>query len=190
MNAQRLTSADFRVEPWANGKGETLLLARAPDSAAWDWRLSSVELDHDSDYSDFSGFARTQLLVRGNGLKLKHAEVELDLKHVGAKISFPGHQRFHAGLIDGPVRVINGFARNGVVDIELMLRPLSGRMLLTPRPNSEWFGLLLCGGLQVIEGQESFEIEPGDGFRITDVPAPWAKLEGHGDLVLARIQTH
>jgi uncharacterized protein len=188
MTAVRLLKQDFRVERWANGQGESLVLARQPDGPNYDWRLSLVAMDTDSGYSAYPEYDRSQVLIDGNGIALRSSARETQLPHIGSKLGFPGEEVFQATLIDGPVRVFNGFARRGKVDLELMLRPVNGRMLLTRDARTQWFGYLVRGRIVLKADDQLLEIESGEGFLLSAETAPWASIDGGGDLALARIQ--
>lgn len=188
MTAVRLLKEDFRVERWANGQGESLVLAREPDSPDYHWRLSLVAMENDSGYSAYPGYDRSQVLIDGNGIALKSTARETQLPHIGSKLHFPGEEVFHATLIDGPVRVFNGFARCGKMTLELMLRPVNGRMLLTRDAHTQWFGYLVRGRIVLKANAQTLEIESGEGFLLPAETAPWASIDGGGDLALARIQ--
>ena len=187
MSVTALLPDGFKRERWANGLGESLVLAREPDLSDFLWRLSLVDIDSNAAYSAWPGFERSQVLLAGNGLKLRSGEREVALGHIGNRIDFAGEEVFLAELEDGPVKVFNGFARRGLVEMKLMLRPVNGRMLLTRTANCSWVGYLLRGGIDVRADGENFSLEAGFGFRIDAQAAPWAVIDGGGDLALAHI---
>jgi len=58
--------------PWRNGLGTTVELLKQdlPDEAGFAWRLSMADVTTDGEFSNFSGYDRTLLLLEGNGLTL------------------------------------------------------------------------------------------------------------------------
>ena len=45
-----LTQADYRIQPWANGRGQTVELARADDAQGMVWRLSVAAVVEDGPF--------------------------------------------------------------------------------------------------------------------------------------------
>ena len=62
----------FRAMPWRNGLGTTIELLKQdlPDGDGFAWRLSMADVTTDGEFSNFSGYDRTLLLLDGNGLML------------------------------------------------------------------------------------------------------------------------
>ena len=50
-----LTARDFKVMPWANGKGQTVEMWRQDRDGALLWRLSRAAVVEDGDFSNFPG---------------------------------------------------------------------------------------------------------------------------------------
>lgn len=94
---------------WKNGGGITteLLLEPKDDGAAL-WRLSIAEVSKSGPFSDFSGYARTIMLIDGPGFVLdfeSHPSKRLDRRY--EPFPFDGGWKTECTLIDGPVRDFN-----------------------------------------------------------------------------------
>lgn len=86
------------------------------------WRLSKADIDTDGPFSDFTGYDRTLILLRGNGVTLQHSNKHVDrLVSRFAMAEFPGEASTHATLHDGPVQDFNIIARRGVHTAEVCI---------------------------------------------------------------------
>jgi len=104
-----LAPNDYRVMPWKNGGGTTReILVHPSDTDDFDWRLSIADINTDGPFSAFPGYARTIMLLEGNGMRLQMDDappVEVTGKH--RPVNFDGDSRTHCTLMDGPVRDFN-----------------------------------------------------------------------------------
>jgi environmental stress-induced protein Ves len=109
---QILRYAELAASPWKNGGGITREVLRHPKSGAFSWRLSLAEVGQSGPFSEFVGYRRIMMLLEGHGLRLQAQGLEDQvLLEAGALIEFPGAQRTHCELIDGPC-----------IDLNLMFR--------------------------------------------------------------------
>ena len=72
-----LTQADYRIQPWANGRGQTVELARADDAQGMVWRLSVAAVVEDGPFSRFPGIQRSLTVIRGPGFGLRGPGIAL-----------------------------------------------------------------------------------------------------------------
>lgn len=67
MTIPRLTRlADLAPTPWANGRGQTIELARRPSTGPFAWRLSLATITEASPFSPLPGVSRALLTVDGS----------------------------------------------------------------------------------------------------------------------------
>jgi environmental stress-induced protein Ves len=99
----------FRAMPWRNGLGTTIELLKQdlPDGDGFAWRLSMADVIADGEFSNFSGYDRTLLLLDGNGLMLDCAGVRQRLDKPLQAARFRGEDSTFATLPDGPVKDFN-----------------------------------------------------------------------------------
>ena len=114
MNDYQIYSPNsFRSMPWRNGLGHTieLLAEYLPESTDFAWRLSIADVVSDGRFSDFSGYHRTLLLLRGEGITLKHGNGQCDrlLEPLQAAY-FDGEVETGARLHGGPIKDFNVMA--------------------------------------------------------------------------------
>jgi len=100
----------YKVLPWKNGKGETIELAinNGGTLENFDWRLSIANVIEDGEFSDFSGYNRNLVLIKGQGITLQHDELLYDrLEQQLSVATFDGGLRTQASLISGPITDFN-----------------------------------------------------------------------------------
>lgn len=100
---------DYRVMPWKNGAGTTReILAHPSDTEDFDWRLSIADVKADGAFSTFPGYARTIMLLEGNGMRLQSGDnPSVEIKQAFEPHDFDGGAETHCTLLDGSVRDFN-----------------------------------------------------------------------------------
>jgi hypothetical protein len=103
----------FRTMPWRNGLGTTIELLKQDlqDADGFAWRLSMAEVTTDGEFSNFSGYDRTLLLLEGNGLTLDCAGARQRLVKPLQAARFRGEDSTFATLSGGPVKDFNIMTR-------------------------------------------------------------------------------
>jgi environmental stress-induced protein Ves len=86
---KHLTPADYTRQPWKNGKGVTVELARAEAEGALLWRLSMATVAEDGPFSLFPGIERNLTVISGPGFRLVGDGVALDCQLL-QPVAFPG----------------------------------------------------------------------------------------------------
>lgn len=108
MRLTQLTSESYLCQPWKNGGGTTLEIAREDLGGRMHWRLSIATVATSGPFSDFSGYRRTILLLSGAGMVLDFDGAppqRLDQPHV--PFEFDGGTPAYGSLIQGPVDDFN-----------------------------------------------------------------------------------
>jgi environmental stress-induced protein Ves len=115
-----ISPAHYKTIPWKNGLGETteLAISEGGDVNNFDWRLSIASVSVDGDFSDFSGYARNLVLISGNGITLKHTNLQgttqtdalVDLLDLS---EFDGGCKTLGQLISGPIKDFNIMTKVG-----------------------------------------------------------------------------
>ena len=78
MTARLLGPADYRVMPWANGRGSTTELLRQDDTnGAMLWRLSMARVTEDGPFSMFPNIERNLTVIEGPGFDLVGDQTQL-----------------------------------------------------------------------------------------------------------------
>ncbi len=77
---RHLTPADYRVQPWANGLGQTVEMLRLERDGAVQLRLSMARVDRDGPFSLFPGIERNLTVIAGPGFRLEGPGIALDCR--------------------------------------------------------------------------------------------------------------
>ena len=106
---QIIRKSSFTSVPWRNGGGLTHEAVREPEMGdPFRWRVSIAHIDSSGPFSDFSGYRRTMVLLRGTGVTLKFDGGESrELRSVGQLLEFDGAGQTYCELLDGPCVDLN-----------------------------------------------------------------------------------
>jgi environmental stress-induced protein Ves len=118
MLIELIAANNFKRMPWKNGKGETTELIAINDPLTNDLlcRLSIASVTQDGDFSDFSCYQRTLMMIAGNGITLSHQTPAAQtptqipaqaLTRQYQYCSFDGGWKTKAKLIDGSITDFN-----------------------------------------------------------------------------------
>src|SRR5260370_3384692 len=95
--------------PWKNGGGITHEMIRAPGTGdPFLWRVSIARIDASGPFSNFTGYSRKMVLLRGAGLRLRFAAgPDRQLHDIGEMTEFDGAVATECELVDGPCTDLN-----------------------------------------------------------------------------------
>jgi uncharacterized protein len=101
--------SSFTARPWKNAGGITHEAIRVPPGdGPFLWRVSVAHIDASGPFSDFAGYDRKMVLLRGGGVSLKFDNGERRvLKEIGDLAEFDGAQPAHCELLKGPCVDLN-----------------------------------------------------------------------------------
>ena len=105
-----IPATDFKTLPWKNGKGETIELAINEGATLdnFDWRLSIASVTENGIFSDFGGYQRNLILIKGAGIELHHDDKYSDkLDHLLDFATFDGGNKTNGQLPNGPIKDFN-----------------------------------------------------------------------------------
>jgi uncharacterized protein len=169
-----LTPADYRSQPWKNGRGTTVELLHLvdPHSGATLLRLSRASVVEDGPFSLFPGIERNLTVLTGKGFRLEGPVVDLRCDPL-VPVAFPG---------DVEVRATgtNGFRSD---DFNVM----TARHLPRPEVTVVKGGSLAGGGKLAIYALDPSEVNgtqvAGGDLLLMDEPA---LLSGNGSMLAVR----
>jgi environmental stress-induced protein Ves len=106
--------SSFTATPWKNGGGITHEAIRVPHTGdAFLWRVSVAQIDSSGPFSDFAGYERKMVLLRGRGIALEFGSGEhCTLRSVGDSVEFDGAMPTRCELLDGPCVDLNLMVSN------------------------------------------------------------------------------
>jgi environmental stress-induced protein Ves len=99
----------FIATPWRNGGGVTHEAIRVPPTGdAFLWRVSVAHIDSSGPFSDFAGYDRKMVLLRGRGVALEFGSGDqCGLRSIGDLVEFDGAMPARCELLDGPCVDLN-----------------------------------------------------------------------------------
>lgn len=111
---QRIVSpAEFRTQPWKNGRGVTHEIVPLPDSEAYEVRISLADDSVPRPFSRFPGYRRWSFLAGLAPIVLDVAGRTHELIAIGDHIEVGGDVAIRCTLPSGPTRLLNFFVRDG-----------------------------------------------------------------------------
>ncbi|MBL8514402.1 MAG: HutD family protein, partial [Betaproteobacteria bacterium] len=163
----QLTSESYLCQPWKNGGGTTLEIAREDLEGRMLWRVSIATVASSGPFSDFSGYRRTILLLSGAGMVLGFDGVppqRLDRPHV--PFEFDGGASVHGELIDGPVEdfnlMVDAVRATGTLDVLDL-----GAAQLTVAPDHDTALLFaLSGAVRVDADGHRYDLAERESLRL------------------------
>lgn len=176
---QIIRYSSLKPTPWKNGGGVTYEALRVPPSGdPFRWRASVAHIDAAGPFSDFAGYHRIMVLLRGSGIRLGFAGAgEATLREVGDVMEFDGATSTHCDLLDGPCTDFNLMVLKSFVGATAWVEGLApGRIVLEPTSATLLFGIsgswsiLAAGGewarlapwdLAVVSQGEPAVLDPG-----------------------------
>jgi environmental stress-induced protein Ves len=106
---QVVRRSSFTTTPWKNGGGITHEAIRMPPGGGpFRWRVSVAEIHESGPFSDFAGYDRKMLLLKGSGIRLTFDGTQQTyLREVGDLVEFDGALPTQCELLDGPCVDLN-----------------------------------------------------------------------------------
>ncbi len=125
---RHLTRADYRVMPWANGRGTTTELIRVDRDGALNWRLSMAQVVEDGPFSRLPGVERNLTVIEGPGFDLVAPGVRLRAAP-REPVAFSGDLDIRAEGVVAPSVDFNVMVAGRAAEV----LPVTGHIQLTPR---------------------------------------------------------
>jgi environmental stress-induced protein Ves len=166
--ARHLKLADYEVQPWKNGKGETRQIAADAESP-YRWRLSWASLSASGPFSPFEGYDRVLVLLSGGPLELSHSNGKSRRVEPLLPYSFKGDLATEAKIAlageDFNVFTRQGRARAGVYPAFLS----EGEELQFPMMGTEHFLFAVEGACEVLDPNSgaSAALDARETFRLS-----------------------
>jgi environmental stress-induced protein Ves len=122
--------AERPAEPWANGLGSTVEIARDPATGAFDWRLSVARLEDDSAFSLLPGVDRVLMALGDDPVGLNIGDGLRVLKRHDTVV-FTGDEAVRPEGLEHPTHALNLMTRRGRVDGWLDTLDVTGELAVS-----------------------------------------------------------
>jgi environmental stress-induced protein Ves len=116
-----LTPAQYRRIPWKNGGGTSTDIATDSATGGEVWRFGRTPILVAGPFSDYTGYDRVQVLIKGRGLVLDTPDGEIDVRTPFAPVHYRGEVRIVSRLEGGPVEVVNLIGLRARVKVDLQV---------------------------------------------------------------------
>jgi environmental stress-induced protein Ves len=158
---QIIRKSSLAPVPWKNGGGITHEMIRVPATGdPFLWRVSIAQIDASGPFSNFAGYTRKMVLLRGAGLRLRFAAGPDGLLHdIGDILEFDGASAPECELVGGPCTDLNLMVSAAATGVRAWVE-----RLLEPRPLRPSFqGAVLAFA---ISGIVNVELEHREATRL------------------------
>jgi uncharacterized protein len=169
---QIVRQSQFKASPWKNGGGITHEAMRVPAQGAFRWRVSIAHIDASGPFSDFAGYARTMVLLRGSGVSLMLADgSRRSMRAAGDLAQFNGALGVECELLNGPCVDLNLMTAHAMGPPQVRIERLQGSLPYAVRKDESLIVFPIDAPLQV---------HPSDGNAAILEPWDLAVLGGAG----------
>jgi environmental stress-induced protein Ves len=153
-----LRRASFKTIPWKNGGGLTHEAIRVPEAGdAFRWRISVAEIGASGAFSDFRGYQRKMVLLRGLGLTLCFADGEQRrLRQVGDLVEFDGARSAHCELSGGPCVDLNLMVADAIPGVRVRVQRLTAALAVDSQAGESLVIFAVAGAVRI----EAADAEP------------------------------
>lgn len=161
---QLVRQASFTATPWKNGGGMTHEVIRVPaGDGVFRWRVSVAQIDVSGPFSDFAGYRRIMVLLRGRGVRLNFdSAAPTALTEVGDLAEFDGALKTDCCLVDGPCTDLNLMIAKSAADVSASVERLRKPRVLPALRNGVSLVFGISGGLAVECAAGRARLEPWD----------------------------
>ena len=126
---QIVRQSQFKAAPWKNGGGITHEAVRVPERGAFRWRVSIAHIDASGPFSDFAGYARTMVLLRGSGIALKLSDGSRRIMRAAGDLAqFDGALGVECELLNGPCVDLNLMTAHAIGPAQVRVERLRGSL--------------------------------------------------------------
>jgi uncharacterized protein len=126
---QIIRQSQFKASPWKNGGGITHEAVRVPERGTFRWRVSIAHIDAPGPFSDFAGYARTMVLLRGSGVALKLSDgTQRIMRAAGDLAQFNGALGAKCELLNGPCVDLNLMTTHAMGPAQVRVERLRGSL--------------------------------------------------------------
>ncbi|AIF47384.1 HutD family protein [Dyella japonica] len=169
----------------AKGTAFITTIACGPTDDDWQWQMTMIGMEQEVDFPAHTDLRR-QFVPLDAPVDIAFPDGRVQHLTRFQMTEFDAGNQPRACLPTAPTRTFNLKLR-GDAQGELIARPLNGAMVLLAPTGWRWFLLLLSGRAKVIADHRSQQLEANDMLWIDPIPGHPIRIEGGGEIVLARL---
>lgn len=136
LDIEPLAPAGHRRIPWKNGRGELLIIDQEGGGTGPDmslaWHFGRTAIVEEGPFSDYTGYERLQVVIKGAGLLLLAPDHEIDLRIPMRPRRYDGGLPIRTRLENGRVEVVNLIADRARFDIDLRVADRGTEVVCEP----------------------------------------------------------
>jgi uncharacterized protein len=154
----------FKAVPWKNGGGVTHEAIRVPASGdPFRWRVSVAEVAASGPFSDFSGYDRKMVLLKGGGVMLRFADGAVRvLRTAGDLAEFDGALAVQCELIEGACVDLNLMVAKDLPNVRAHVTRLRDTLTVPVAAGRILLAFAIDAALELIAGGEREVLAPWD----------------------------
>jgi environmental stress-induced protein Ves len=162
----------FTAVPWKNGGGITHEVIRVPSVGEFSCRVSVAEIARSGPFSDFTGYARSMILLRGAGIRLTFAGHQTKvLREVGDSVDFDGATPTECELLDGPCTDFNLMVSKSIRGVRAWVERLDESRPVASTASGALLVFAIDGALILESGSETARLDPWDFALMASLPS-------------------
>jgi environmental stress-induced protein Ves len=172
---QIIRKSSLAATPWKNGGGITYEAIRVPASAQpFLWRVSIAHIEAAGPFSDFAGYHRAMVLLRGEGMALHFANGERKvLRQIGELAQFDGALAANCELLGGPCMDLNLMVAKSLGEVSVRVQRLNAPLPVAASDNESVVLACVQGTIVLTgDGAEHAALKPGDLALLTQATQP------------------
>lgn len=159
--------SSFTAAPWKNGGGVTREAIRVPAHGdSFDWRVSVAEIGTSGPFSDFAGYNRFMVLLKGGGVVLTlsdgSAQRVRELREVGDLQEFDGGLATRCELVRGPCVDLNLMVSKKLCGVRARVEPLQGARSFVLGGRESMLVFPLDAGVEIACGETTDQLGAWD----------------------------
>ncbi|MGA2342039.1 MAG: HutD family protein [Steroidobacteraceae bacterium] len=156
--------ASFKAVPWKNGGGITHEAIRVPANGdPFRWRVSVARIDASGPFSDFSGYDRKMILLKGGGVALRFANGAVRaLRAVGDMAEFDGALAAQCDLVGGPCVDLNLIAAKALPGVSAQVARFESLTLPAAPAGRATLAFPIDAAVEISRGSERVALEAWD----------------------------
>ncbi len=161
---QIVRQSEFKASPWKNGGGITHEALRVPEQGAdFRWRVSVAHIDAGGPFSNFTGYGRTMVLLRGGGVVLRLSDGSCRmLRAAGDMAQFDGALGVECELLSGPCVDLNLMASKSMGAVHARVERLQDPRSVRVLDGQSMVVFPIDGAVEVQTSEASGMLEPWD----------------------------